>query len=135
MSEIYKQHGEFATASELLQRAIYRLETCFHARFTPWTNGIHIIQLFFAFFMTFSFIFRLFFVNSADCRLSYSHPTNRCIYLALYRHIQFLGRKGACRAALEFSKLLLSFAPDTDPMCVLLLIDHHAYAASICHLC
>ncbi len=62
-------------------------------------------------------------------RLDYHRLENRIVYMTLYRHIQNLGRRGACRAALEFSKLLLAVSPDTDPMCVLLFIDHYALRA------
>lgn len=102
MSEIYKQHGDYSSAAELIERAIYRLELSFHPHFQPWNT---------------------------ESRLDYNVEENQCLFLALHRHIQFLGRKGSCRTALEFSKLLLLLAPNTDPLCVLLSIDHYALRA------
>ena len=102
MSEIYKQHGEFTKAADFIERALHRLELSFCSTFKPWNS---------------------------ECRVDYTIEENQSLFMVLYRHIQFLGRKGATRTALEFCKLLLSLSPDLDPLCILLLIDHFALRA------
>ncbi|XP_010216457.1 PREDICTED: transcription factor 25 [Tinamus guttatus] len=47
----------------------------------------------------------------------------RAFYLALFKHLMFLEKRGCPRTALEFCKLILSLDPENDPLCVLLLID------------
>lgn len=54
---------------------------------------------------------------------------NRSFFLALHRHIQFLGRRGCWRTAFEFNKLLLSLDPENDPLGALLSIDFYALKA------
>jgi hypothetical protein len=54
---------------------------------------------------------------------------NRSFFLALHRHIQFLGRRGCWRTAFEFNKLLLSLDPQNDPLGALLSIDFYALKA------
>uniref|UniRef100_I3MB17 Transcription factor 25 n=1 Tax=Ictidomys tridecemlineatus TaxID=43179 RepID=I3MB17_ICTTR len=50
-------------------------------------------------------------------------------YLALYKQMSFLEKRGCPRTALEFCKLILSLEPDEDPLCMLLLVDHLALRA------
>uniref|UniRef100_A0A8I6ASZ5 Ribosome quality control complex subunit TCF25 n=1 Tax=Rattus norvegicus TaxID=10116 RepID=TCF25_RAT len=50
-------------------------------------------------------------------------------YLALYKQMSFLEKRGCPRTALEYCKLILSLEPDEDPLCMLLLIDHMALRA------
>uniref|UniRef100_A0A8C8BR03 Transcription factor 25 n=1 Tax=Otus sunia TaxID=257818 RepID=A0A8C8BR03_9STRI len=47
----------------------------------------------------------------------------RAFFLALFKHLMFLEKRGCPRTALEFCKLILSLDPENDPLCVLLLID------------
>lgn len=64
---------------------------------------------------------------SGNQRLPYDEFfDNRRIHLALFRHIQFLTRKGCFRTALEMSKILWSLDPYTDPMGVRLIVDYLA---------
>ncbi|GAA6073162.1 transcription factor 25, partial [Tachysurus ichikawai] len=44
-------------------------------------------------------------------------------YLAVYKHMMFLEKRGCPRTSLEYCKLILSLDPDNDPLCMLLLID------------
>lgn len=53
----------------------------------------------------------------------------RCIFVALFRHLHFVGSRACHRTALEFCKLILSLDPDADPMGILLLIDFYAIRA------
>ncbi|KAI4559173.1 hypothetical protein MJT46_019928, partial [Ovis ammon polii x Ovis aries] len=54
---------------------------------------------------------------------------SRSFYLALYKQMSFLEKRGCPRTALEYCKLILSLEPDEDPLCMLLLIDHLALRA------
>ncbi|KAG7482372.1 transcription factor 25 [Solea senegalensis] len=65
----------------------------------------------------------LFSLTSGASRLDYLRPENRAFYLALYKHMMFLEKRGCPRTALEFCKFILSLDPDSDPLCMLLLID------------
>ncbi|NXE42078.1 TCF25 factor, partial [Ptilorrhoa leucosticta] len=78
------------------ERALYSLECAFHPVFS---------------------------LTSGACRLDYRRPENRAFFLALFKHLMFLEKRGCPRTALEFCKLILSLDPENDPLCVLLLID------------
>lgn len=49
--------------------------------------------------------------------------------MAIFRHIQFLTRRGCWRTAFEFNKLLFSLDPVSDPLGALLSLDFHALSA------
>uniref|UniRef100_A0A6A7G795 Transcription factor 25 n=1 Tax=Hirondellea gigas TaxID=1518452 RepID=A0A6A7G795_9CRUS len=100
MAEILKQHGQISEAATCVEQALYRFECSFHPSFS-FTKG--------------------------NCRMSYDdNAANRSFFLCLYRHIQFLGRKGCPQTALSFSKLLLSLDPENDHLCSLLSLDFYA---------
>lgn len=103
MSEIYKQHGEMKEAADLVERAIFRIETSFPANIP---------------------------LMSGHCPLD--TVSARSVFVALFRYINYLARQGCTRTALEFCKLLLSFSRD-DPMCILLSIDHFALRSKEYH--
>jgi Transcriptional repressor TCF25 len=71
----------------------------------------------------------LFNVSKGGVRLCFNRVENRPIFYALMRHVDFLGRKGCWRAALEFQKLLFSFDPESDPVCATLGLDFLAMKA------
>ncbi|XP_005999258.1 transcription factor 25 [Latimeria chalumnae] len=83
-------------ARDLIERALYSFECAFHPVFSL-TNG--------------------------TCRLDYRRQENRAFFLALFKHMVFLEKRGCPRTALEFCKLILSLDPDNDPLCLLLIID------------
>uniref|UniRef100_A0A3Q3WZW9 Uncharacterized protein n=1 Tax=Mola mola TaxID=94237 RepID=A0A3Q3WZW9_MOLML len=85
-----------AEISELIKRALYSFECAFHPLFS---------------------------LTSGTSRLDYLRPENRAFYLALYKHVMFLEKRGCPRTALEYCKLILSLDPESDPLCMLLLID------------
>ncbi|KAF7469332.1 Hypothetical predicted protein [Marmota monax] len=89
-------------ARDLIERALYSMECAFHPLFS---------------------------LTSGTCRLDYRRPENRSFYLALYKQMSFLEKRGCPRTALEFCKLILSLEPDEDPLCMLLLVDHLALRA------
>lgn len=47
----------------------------------------------------------------------------------MFRHIQFLTRRGCWKTAFEFNKLLFSLDPVTDPLGALLSLDYHALSS------
>ncbi|KAI8928135.1 transcriptional repressor TCF25-domain-containing protein [Entophlyctis helioformis] len=99
LSEVSKHNGDVATASELIERALYAFERSLHSVFS---------------------------LVAGNSRLSFDRVENRPMFLCLYRHIGYLARRGCWRTALEFSKLLASFEPEHDPLCSLLSLDYYA---------
>uniref|UniRef100_A0A1B6CWB0 Transcription factor 25 n=1 Tax=Clastoptera arizonana TaxID=38151 RepID=A0A1B6CWB0_9HEMI len=99
LSDICKMSEDLQMASELVERALYCLECAFHSSFTFATGC---------------------------CRLDYRHQVNRSLFVAIFKHINFIGARGLYRTALECCKLLLSLDPDTDPLGIILSIDFYA---------
>uniref|UniRef100_A0A3P8V6N8 Transcription factor 25 (basic helix-loop-helix) n=1 Tax=Cynoglossus semilaevis TaxID=244447 RepID=A0A3P8V6N8_CYNSE len=96
LSDVCRIQEDQEMARDLIERALYSLESTFHPLFS---------------------------LTSGNSRLDYLRPENRAFYLALYKHMMFLEKRGCPRTALEFCKLILSLDPDSDPLCMLLLID------------
>lgn len=99
LSEVFRMSEDHNMAAELIERALYAMEMSFHPLFN---------------------------LTTGTCRLEYKYRENRSLYLALFKHINSVGKRGCNRTALEYCKLLLSLDPDTDPLCSLLLIDFYA---------
>ena len=51
------------------------------------------------------------------------------MFLAIFKHLVFIGLKGCYRTALEFCKLLYTLDVDNDPLAVILMIDFYAIKA------
>ncbi|KAG7275193.1 hypothetical protein CRUP_023781 [Coryphaenoides rupestris] len=96
LSDVCRIHEDPEMARELIERALYSFECSFHPLFS---------------------------LTSGTCRLDFRRPENRAFYLALYKHMMFLENRGCPRTALEYCKLILSLDPESDPFCMLLLID------------
>ncbi|NXM67213.1 TCF25 factor, partial [Serilophus lunatus] len=96
LSDVCRMQEDQEMARDLIERALYSLECAFHPVFS---------------------------LTSGTCRLDYRRPENRAFFLALFKHLMFLEKRGCPRTALEFCKLILSLDPENDPLCVLLLID------------
>ncbi|XP_054627250.1 transcription factor 25 [Dunckerocampus dactyliophorus] len=96
LSDVCRIQEDQEMARDLIERALYSFECAFHPVFS---------------------------LTSGNCRLDYRRPENRAFYLALYKHMMFLEKRGCPRTALEYCKLILSLDPDSDPLCMLLLID------------
>ncbi|XP_030620561.1 ribosome quality control complex subunit TCF25 [Chanos chanos] len=96
LSDVCRIQEDQEMARDLIERALYSFECAFHPVFSL-TSGI--------------------------CRLDYLRPENRAFYLALYKHMMFLEKRGCPRTALEYCKLILSLDPDNDPLCMLLMVD------------
>lgn len=82
VSEMAKQSGDWSVAGDFVERALYACERAFHPHFT---------------------------FSSGTARLSYQRSENRSFFLAIFRHIQFLARRGCWRTAFEFNKLLFRY--------------------------
>ncbi|CAG2165852.1 unnamed protein product [Oppiella nova] len=98
-SDVCKMAEDNQMAAELIERALYCIEHIFHPLFN---------------------------VTQANCRLDYRRPENRAFYIALFKHLSFVGQRGCNRTALEFCKLILGLDPEGDPLSVLLMIDFYA---------
>ncbi|XP_040904956.1 transcription factor 25 isoform X2 [Toxotes jaculatrix] len=96
LSDVCRIQEDQEMARDLIERALYSFECAFHPLFS---------------------------LTSGTSRLDYLRPENRAFYLALYKHMMFLEKRGCPRTALEYCKLILSLDPDCDPLCMLLLID------------
>ncbi|XP_071484807.1 ribosome quality control complex subunit TCF25-like [Diadema antillarum] len=99
LSEVSRINEDMGMAIDLIERALYASECAFHTLFS---------------------------VAEGLCQLSYNRPENRGLFLALFKHLTYLGQKGCNRTALEFSKLLLGLDPSGDPLGVLLMIDYYS---------
>ncbi|CAN2389410.1 negative regulation of transcription by RNA polymerase II [Pristimantis euphronides] len=102
LSDVCRLHEDQEMARDLIERALYSLECAFHPVFSL-TSGI--------------------------CRLDYCRPENRGFFLALFKHLMFLEKRGCLRTALEYCKLIISLDPENDPLCMHLLIDYLALRA------
>uniref|UniRef100_A0A1A8F974 Transcription factor 25 (Basic helix-loop-helix) n=1 Tax=Nothobranchius korthausae TaxID=1143690 RepID=A0A1A8F974_9TELE len=96
LSDVCRIQEDQEMARDLIERALYSFECAFHPLFS---------------------------LTSGTSRLDYLRPENRAFYLALYKHMVFLEKRGCPRTALEYCKLILSLDPDSDPLCMLLLVD------------
>ncbi|XP_063802008.1 ribosome quality control complex subunit TCF25 [Pseudophryne corroboree] len=97
LSDVCRLQEDQEMARDLVERALYSLECAFHPVFS---------------------------LTSGTCRLDYCRTENRGFFLALFKHMIFLEKRGCPRTALEFCKLILSLDPENDPLCMLLLIDY-----------
>lgn len=95
--------GQLEAASEHAERALYACEQAVH----PMCRLL-----------------------DGSARLVYSHTANRPFYLALFRHMVSVGRRGCPRTALELGRLLLSLDPAADPFHALLHLDYYALRAA-----
>ncbi|OSS51275.1 hypothetical protein B5807_03793 [Epicoccum nigrum] len=101
VSEIAKQQRDNASASDLLERALFAFGRSVHSTFS--SN-----------------------LSAGKARLSFSRPENREFFLAIWRYIATLCVRATFRTALEWARLMLSLAPEQDPYCMRLMIDQLA---------
>ncbi|KAG8200352.1 hypothetical protein JTE90_028534 [Oedothorax gibbosus] len=102
-SDICRMGDDTQMAAELIERAIFYMECCFHPLFN---------------------------VAMGTCRLDYRITENRSFYIAIFKHLIYVGQRGCNRTSLEFCKLLLSLDPEEDPLGVILMIDYYALRCS-----
>ncbi|KRY52135.1 Transcription factor 25 [Trichinella britovi] len=115
-SECAVSTGNYESAQEFAERAIYAYESAVHCMFN---------------------------VISGKCRLLYSIPNNRravviylkiCIFLiavfcrgffiVLMKQMFFCMRRELYRTALEYAKVIYNLNPEEDPLAVVLIIDY-----------
>ena len=103
LSDICKMGEDNQMATELIERSLYAMESAFHPLFN---------------------------LAVGTSRLDYKRQENRAFYLALFRHLNYVGSRACYRTALELCKLMLSLDPVGDPLGVTLMIDFYALRAN-----
>ena len=98
VSEIAKQQGDHSVAGDLLERALFTFGRSVHSSFS--SN-----------------------LSKGIARFLFSEFENREFWLATWRYIDNLGQRGTFRTAYEWTKLLFSLDPISDPYSILLSID------------
>ena len=98
VSEIAKQQGDHSVAGDLLERALFTFGRSVHSSFS--SN-----------------------LSKGIARLLFSEFENREFWLATWRYIDNLGQRGTFRTAYEWTKLLFSLDPISDPYSILLSFD------------
>jgi len=102
LSEIGRISDDIRMATELIERALYIMESAFHPSFN---------------------------LAAGNCRLEYRQQENRALFLAIFKHLVCIGQRGCYKTALEFCKLLYTLDVDADPLAVVLMIDFYALKA------
>ncbi|XP_063702870.1 ribosome quality control complex subunit TCF25 [Culicoides brevitarsis] len=102
LSELCKMSEDYGMASELIEHAVYALESSFHSMFS---------------------------IVSGTSRLDYRRQENRALFIVLFKHAQFLESRACSRTALEITKFLLTLDPENDNLAVKLILDFYAIRA------
>lgn len=102
LSELCKMSEDHAMASDLIEHALFALESSFHTMFS---------------------------LTQGTCRLDYRRQENRALFITLFKHSQYLESRACSRTALEVAKLILTFDPVNDPLAIILMIDFYAIRA------
>ncbi|KAK5074550.1 hypothetical protein LTR70_010167 [Exophiala xenobiotica] len=101
VSEIAKHQGDSSLSGDLLERALFTFGRSVNSSFpTAFREG--------------------------TARLSFDKPSNRELYLTIWRYIRNLEQRGTWKTAFEWAKLLLQFNTTSDPFAVTLMIDQLA---------
>ncbi|CAH2057699.1 unnamed protein product [Thlaspi arvense] len=101
MADYFRFSGEHQMAADAIGKCLYGLERAWHPMFTPFQG---------------------------NCRLKFTHETNKPFFKTLFTYMSNMDRRGCHRSALEVCKLLLSL--DTDnPVGVLFCVDYFALRA------
>lgn len=104
VSEIAKQEGDHATSGDLLSRALFSFGRSVHSTFAKT-------------------------LAAGKARLDFRRLENREFWLASWRYMQNLSRRALWRTVYEWSRLLLSLAPEDDPYGMLWVWDQYALRA------
>ncbi|XP_029732440.1 ribosome quality control complex subunit TCF25 [Aedes albopictus] len=102
LSELCKMSEDHAMASDLIEHALFALESSFHTMFS---------------------------LTQGNCRLDYRRQENRALFVTLFKHSQYLESRACSRTALEVAKLILTLDPVSDPLAIILMIDFYAIRA------
>lgn len=68
--------------------------------------------------------------NIVQFKFDYNRVENRAFFIALFKHLLYVGGKACYRTSLELCKLLLSLDIEGDPLGAILLIDFYAIRSS-----
>lgn len=101
-AELCKLNEDLQMSAEFVERAVH----CFECAFHPFFN-----------------------ITTGNSRLSYKNQTNRPFFIALFKHLMFIGGRACYRTSLELCKVLLSLNPEGDPLAIVLAIDFFALRA------
>ncbi|XP_071443869.1 ribosome quality control complex subunit TCF25 [Hetaerina americana] len=99
LSDLSRMSEDLQMAVDLIARALYCLECAFHPLFN---------------------------IAQGNCQLDYRRQENRALFIALFKHMTFVGQRACYRTSLEFCKLLLSLDPVGDPVAAVLIVDFYA---------
>merc|ERR1719376_677528 len=99
LSEICKMGEDSQMATELIERTLFAMEAAFHPLFNMAVGA---------------------------ARLDYRRQENRAFFLALYRHMTYVGSRACYRTALELCKVILNLDPKADPLAIVLVLDFFA---------
>ncbi|KAK9449478.1 transcriptional repressor TCF25-domain-containing protein [Limtongia smithiae] len=99
ISEILAHTGEHTRAASALERALFVYNKAFHSMFN---------------------------ISTGRVRLPFQYYENRGFYLAIYRYVRVLERKGIWSSAFEFLKIILEVSAEDDPYIILIMIDLYA---------
>lgn len=80
LSEYLMHQDQSEVAVDLLERALYALQSAFHVSFN---------------------------FASGNCQLDYRVQENRSLFVGLFRYIYYVASRSCYRSALEYSKILL----------------------------
>jgi hypothetical protein len=103
LAELSMFSEDVETATELIEKAVFMCQVAFHPSFS---------------------------LASGQSRLPYKYPENRSFYIAVMRHIRFVGEKGGYLTALELCKVLYNLEPKEDPLALLMVMDFYALYVS-----
>jgi hypothetical protein len=101
VSEIAKQERDHTTSGDLLERALFSFGRALHSTFNK--N-----------------------LSEGTARLDFRRPENREFWLATWRYCQNLKMRGTWRTLAEWTKLLISLSPESDPYALWLVLDQYA---------
>lgn len=107
VAEIAKHQGDHSVSGDLLERALYTFGKSVHSSFPAA-------------------------MKDGTARVPFDKPSNRELYLAIWRYIRNLEMRGTFKTAFEWAKLLLQLNTLSDPYGVTLMIDQLALRGR-CH--
>ena len=121
-ADFLRLQGKFADAFEFLERCLFAFEHAFCYDFMPVQPGNAPDKA--------EEESGEYFVPQVLLQQNYdSEPLNTIFGDCLVKYIDVLGRKGCCRTALEYCKLLFGLNQQNDTHGVLLRIDYYAHRA------
>ncbi|EPX72630.1 DUF654 family protein [Schizosaccharomyces octosporus yFS286] len=98
VAEIIDQQGDHELPVDLIARALFAFDSALHPKFN---------------------------LATGNARLPFLFPTNRRLYLCIWRYMQSLQSRGCWRTVFEFCKVLLQLDP-SDPYAIGTCIDTYA---------